>query len=131
MTRLRQMFDPYIALMLVTVVLATILPAAGRGAVIAGGAANAGIIFLFFLYGTRLSLKQAWEGLRQWRLQAAVLASTFILVPILGLGLSFLIPPILPGALVTGFIFFCVVPSTGQASRASTSIARCNFGAAI
>lgn len=125
------MFDPYIALMLVTVVLATILPAAGRGAVIAGGAANAGIIFLFFLYGTRLSLTQAWEGLRQWRLQAAVLASTFILFPILGLGLSFLIPSSLPGALVTGFIFLCVLPSTVQSSIAFTSIARGNVAAAL
>jgi len=37
-------------------------------------AAKAAIALLFFLYGTRLSPQQAWQGVRQWRLHLLVLA---------------------------------------------------------
>lgn len=131
MTRLRQLFDPYIVMMFATVGLAALLPAEGRGAVIAGAAADAGIVFLFFLYGTRLSLTQAWDGFRQWRLQLAVLCCTFVLFPMLGIGLSFLVPPSLPSVLVTGILFLCVLPSTVQSSITFTSIARGNVPAAL
>jgi solute carrier family 10 (sodium/bile acid cotransporter), member 7 len=129
--RLRQLFDPYIALMLATVALAALLPAEGRGAVAAGFAADAGIIFLFFLYGTRLSLAQARDGFRLWKLQGMVLASTFLLFPILGIALSVVAPTSLPNALITGLIFLCVLPSTVQSSIAFTSIARGNVAAAL
>jgi sodium/bile acid cotransporter 7 len=129
--RLTRLFDPYIALMLVTVLLATVLPAEGRGATIAGIAADAGIVFLFFLYGTRLSLHQAWAGMLQWRLQLTVLASTFVLFPLLGFALGALAPTSLPHALVAGILFLCVLPSTVQSSIAFTSIARGNVAAAL
>ncbi|MFV3126887.1 bile acid:sodium symporter family protein [Niveispirillum sp. KHB5.9] len=129
--RLRRLFDPYIALMLLVVVVAAILPARGHGAAIAGIAADGGIVFLFFLYGARLSPRAALGGLLQWKLHLCVLASTFILFPLLGKALDYLAPASLPPEMVTGLLFLCVLPSTVQSSIAFTSIARGNVPAAI
>lgn len=129
--RLRRAFDPYIMLMLATVGLAALAPAYGRGAQVAGIVANGGIVFLFFLYGARLSPRAAWDGLRQWRLQLAVLLSTFVLFPVLGMGFQFVASAALPPALCTGLLFLCVLPSTVQSSIAFTSIARGNVPAAL
>ncbi|MDR3470548.1 MAG: bile acid:sodium symporter [Devosia sp.] len=85
--RMRRLFDPYIVLMIVTVGIAAIEPARGRGAPVAGAAADAGIIFLFFLYGARLSPSAAFRGLRHWRLHLTVLLSTFVVFPALGVAL--------------------------------------------
>jgi sodium/bile acid cotransporter 7 len=131
MGKMLRFFDPYIALMLATVALAAVLPAKGDGAEIAGIAADAGIIFLFFLYGARLSPASALSGLMEWRLHIAVFASTFVLFPLLGLALAALAPPSFPPLLVTGLVFLCVLPSTVQSSIAFTSIARGNVAAAI
>lgn len=127
----QRVIDPYIALMVLVVILAAIFPAQGHGAVAADVSAKAAIIFLFFLYGARMSARTAWDGLRQWRLQLAVLGSTFVLFPLLGLGLSALAPSGWPQALTVGLIFLCLLPSTVQSSIAFTSIARGNVPAAI
>jgi sodium/bile acid cotransporter 7 len=123
--------DPYIALMVLTVGVAVVLPAHGAGAHIASFAANAGIIFLFFLYGMRLSPQAAASGLLQWRLHIAVLLCTFALFPLIGIALGQLTAGSLPAPLVTGIIFLCLMPSTVQSSIAFTSIARGNIPAAL
>ena len=85
-----KIFDTYIAMMLATVALATLLPARNRGAEVVGLAADVGIVVLFFLYGTRLSPRTALGGLMKWKLHLAVLLTTFALFPALGVGLSYL-----------------------------------------
>ena len=60
--------DPYIALMVCVVAAASLFPASGQGAVVAGLTAKVAIAFLFFLYGARLSPQAAMAGLRHWRL---------------------------------------------------------------
>lgn len=129
--RIRRVLDPYIILMFATVGLAALFPAEGKAAPVAGAAADAGIVFLFFLYGARLSPRAAWEGLRQWRLHLAVLLSTFALFPALGVGFRALTSGSLPPNLATGILFLCVLPSTVQSSIAFTSIARGNVPAAL
>ena len=129
--RLRRLFDPYIILMIVTVGIAAVEPARGRGAAVAGVAADAGIIFLFFLYGARLSPSAAFRGLRHWRLHLTVLLSTFVVFPALGMALGAIAPTALPPALATGVLFLCILPSTVQSSIAFTSIARGNVPAAL
>jgi sodium/bile acid cotransporter 7 len=123
--------DAYILALLATVALASVLPARGQLAVGVGWAANGAVGFLFFLYGARLSLAEALAGLRQWRLHAVVLASTFVLFPLLGLGARLLVPVVLSPALYSGLLFLCCLPSTVQSSIAFTSIARGNVAAAI
>jgi sodium/bile acid cotransporter 7 len=129
--RIEQILDPYILLMFATVAFAAVLPAEGFGAIVADDAANAGIVFLFCLYGARLSPRAALDGLRQWKLHLAVLLSTFALFPVLGLGLRAVASAALSPALLTGVIFLCVLPSTVQSSIAFTSIARGNVPAAL
>ena len=129
--RLRKWIDVYIMLMLATVALAAVLPAWGVEASVAGAAANAGIVILFFLYGARLSTSAALQGLLRWCLHVAVLLSTFLLFPVLGLAYQRLAPSWMPAALNTGILFLCVLPSTVQSSIAFTSIARGNVAAAL
>ncbi|MER6352321.1 bile acid:sodium symporter family protein [Streptomyces sp. NPDC001634] len=123
--------EPYILLLLGTVGLAALFPARGTAADVASGASTAAIAFLFFLYGARLSTREALAGLRHWRLHATVLACTFVVFPLLGLAARGLVPVLLTHNLYTGLLFLTLVPSTIQSSIAFTSIARGNVPAAI
>ncbi|MFI1395340.1 bile acid:sodium symporter family protein [Streptomyces sp. NPDC020681] len=123
--------DPYIMALLGTVALAALLPASGRAADVAGGASTGAVALLFFLYGARLSTREALDGLRHWRLHATVLAATFLVFPLLGLAARGLEPLVLTPQLYSGLLFLCLVPSTIQSSIAFTSIARGNVPAAI
>ncbi|MFG2988800.1 bile acid:sodium symporter family protein [Streptomyces sp. NPDC048257] len=123
--------DPYVLALLGTVGLAALLPARGPAATVAGGASTAAVALLFFLYGARLSTREALDGLRHWRLHLTVLACTFVLFPLLGLAARGLVPDLLTAPLYSGLLFLCLVPSTVQSSIAFTSIARGNVPAAI
>ncbi|MFI6147835.1 bile acid:sodium symporter family protein [Streptomyces sp. NPDC051109] len=123
--------DPWILALLGTVGLAVLLPARGPAASVAAGAATGAVALLFFLYGARLSTREALDGLRHWRLHLTVLACTFVLFPVLGLAARGLVPTVLTPPLYSGLLFLCLVPSTIQSSIAFTSIARGNVPAAI
>jgi sodium/bile acid cotransporter 7 len=129
MSRLR--VDPYIVALLLTVALASLLPASGAVATGFGHATTIAIGLLFFLYGARLSTREAIDGLRHWRLHGLVFVSTFVLFPLLGLLCRLLVPWALTPELWTGLMFLCCLPSTVQSSIAFTSIARGNVAAAI
>jgi len=123
--------DPYIAAIVGMVGLASLLPAHGGGAVVAGHVTTAAIALLFFLHGARLSPQAALAGAWHWRLHAVVLACTFVLFPLLGLAARALLPGLLTPPLWTGVILLCALPSTVQSSIAFTSIARGNVPAAL
>nr|WP_309500683.1 bile acid:sodium symporter family protein [Streptomyces shenzhenensis] len=123
--------DPYVLLLLGTVGLAALLPARGAAADVASGASTAAIAFLFFLYGVRLSTREAVDGLRHWRLHVTVLVCTFVIFPVLGMAARGLVPVLLTHPLYQGLLFLTLVPSTIQSSIAFTSIARGNVPAAI
>jgi solute carrier family 10 (sodium/bile acid cotransporter), member 7 len=123
--------DTFIALLLAMVALASLVPAHGRGAVVAGNGATLAIALLFFLYGARLSPQAAMAGARHGRLHLLVFLSTFALFPALGMGARALFPHLLTPDLWSGVILLCVLPSTVQSSIAFTSIARGNVPAAL
>ncbi|OBI87411.1 bile acid:sodium symporter family protein [Mycobacterium sp. 1245805.9] len=123
--------DTFLLALAATVALAAVVPAHGEAADAVSAAAKAAIALLFFLYGTRLSPQQAWHGVRQWRLHLLVLATTFVLFPLLGLAARALVPSVLTVDLYNGLLFLCLVPSTVQSSIAFTSIARGHVSAAI
>src|ERR1700733_6446571 len=129
--RLSTILDPFLLALAATVALAAVLPAHGAAAEAASIAAKSAIALLFFLYGARLSPQQAWHGVRQWRLHLLVLATTFVLFPLLGLAARALVPAVLTNDLYRGVLFLCLVPSTVQSSIAFTSIARGHVSAAI
>ncbi|WP_225826056.1 bile acid:sodium symporter family protein [Streptomyces naphthomycinicus] len=127
----RMPIDPYIVLLLGTVGLAALLPARGTAADVTSGASTAAIAFLFFLYGARLSTREALDGLKHWRLHLTVLICTFVVFPLFGLAARGLVPALLTQPLYQGLLFLTLVPSTIQSSIAFTSIARGNVPAAI
>jgi sodium/bile acid cotransporter 7 len=123
--------DPYILAIVGMVCLASFLPVHGTGAVAAGHLTTAAIALLFFLHGARLAPKAALAGARHWRLHVVVLASTFVLFPVLALTARALFPGLLSTPLWTGLILLSVLPSTVQSSIAFTSIACGNVPAAL
>jgi sodium/bile acid cotransporter 7 len=129
MTRLRELFDPFLLLLIATVALASLLPAHGQGARIAGAAADAGIVLLFFLHGAKLSREAIWDGARAWKLHLATLGTTFALFPLIGL-LTQQVGAI-PLSMRAGLLFLTLLPSTVQSSIAFTAIARGNVAAAV
>ncbi|GBH29821.1 bile acid:sodium symporter family protein [Sphingobium xenophagum] len=129
MTRLRELIDPFLLLLLGTVALASLLPARGDGARIADGVADAGIVLLFFLHGAKLSRAAIWDGAKAWRLHLAVLATTFAVFPLLGLASQQI--GAVPDGMRAGLLFLTLLPSTVQSSIAFTAIARGNVAAAV
>lgn len=123
--------DRYLLALIGMVALAAILPARGQAAEVMEGVVTAAIALLFFLYGARMSPAAIGAGLMHWRLQGAVLLSTFVLFPLLGLGLVFLMRGSLQPDLLTGMLYLCLLPSTVQSSIAFTSIAGGNVAAAL
>ncbi|OJT98699.1 MAG: hypothetical protein BGN83_10770 [Rhizobium sp. 63-7] len=123
--------DTFTILLVCTVLLASLLPATGTFADYFGIATKIAIALLFFLHGARLPRDVVVAGILHWRLHLAILASTFVLFPILGLAAGVLVPSVLPPALYTGILFLCVLPSTVQSSIAFTSMAGGNVPAAI
>lgn len=129
MTRLRELIDPFLLLLIATVALASLLPARGDGARIADAVADAGIVLLFFLHGAKLSRAAIWEGAKAWRLHLAVLATTFAVFPLLGLASQHI--GLVPDGMRAGLLFLTLLPSTVQSSIAFTAIARGNVAAAV
>ncbi len=125
----RFQIDSYLLMLLGTVVLASVLPARGMWAPIAGGMADAGIVLLFFLHGARLSRQAVLDGARNWRLHLTIGAMTFVIFPLLGLGIRIL--PGLERDMATGLLFLTLLPSTVQSSIGFTAIARGNVAAAV
>jgi len=123
--------DAYIIAILMMVVVASLLPVSGQGAVWFGWLTKAAIALLFFLHGARLPREQVIAGLIHWRLHLTVLAFTFLLFPLLGLGLIQLPEWLLPAPLAAGVLYLCLLPSTVQSSIAFTSQARGNVAAAV
>ena len=123
--------DTFTLALVGTVVVATFLPAEGQAATAVNYLGIFAIGLLFFLHGARLSREAIIAGIVHWRLQLLILASTFVLFPVLGWLLSHLMPGALTPAEWLGVMFVCTLPSTVQSSIAFTSIARGNVAAAI
>jgi len=117
--------------LLVTVGVAAVVPAQGVFADALAVATKVAVGLLFALYGVRLSPREAWHGIRHWRLHLLVLAMTFGIFPLLGMATGLLVPGVPTPEPYAGMLFLCLVPSTVQSSIAFTSIARGNVSAAI
>lgn len=123
--------DWYIILIVSMVVLASILPARGAAAPASGLATKIAIALVFFLHGAKLSREAVIKGVTHWRLHLLVLAATFVLFPLLCLGLAALPGAITPAALAPGLIFLGCLPSTIQSSIGFTAVARGNVAATV
>lgn len=129
--RVRAAVDPFVLALVLTLAAGLLLrpPAAAVAAL--DVAADVAVAVLFLLYGMRLPTPEVLAGLRDLRLHSAVLASTFVAFPLLGLATSALARPVLGDSLADGLLFLTLLPSTVQSSVALTSVARGDVPAAI
>ena len=123
--------DPYVVAILAMVALASVLPVRGTIAADFDVLTKLAIALLFFMHGARLSREAVIAGITHWRLHLLVLATTFVLFPVLGLAAQLLPASILPPSLGAGVLLLCCLPSTVQSSIAFTSVARGNIAAAV
>ena len=92
---------------------------------------TAAICLLFFFHGAKLSQKAIIEGASNWKLHLMVFISTYVLFPVLGYVLKFILEDMITPELYLGILFICAMPSTVQSSITLTSLARGNVPAAI
>ena len=127
----RVKLDPFLMAIIAAAVVASFLPATGVGAQVLSWATKVAIFCLFFLYGARLHPEEAVRGLKHWRLHLTILASTFVVFPLIGLAIGQLPGWALAPALIPGMVYVTLCPSTVQSSINFTSIARGNVAGAI
>lgn len=95
---------------------------------------NVGIALILFLQGLSLAWEKMKAGLGNWRLHLIIQGFTFVVFPIVGVGLHFFVPEIWttePAAIRDGFLYLCVLPSTVSTSVVLTSVARGNTPGAL
>ncbi|MBS0294520.1 MAG: bile acid:sodium symporter [Proteobacteria bacterium] len=131
MARSRLLPDNFTLALVATVTLASVLPASGAMGAFFEKATVAVVALLFFMHGAKLSREAVISGLGHWRLHILVVASTFLLFPVLGLLLKPVLLPLVTPELYLGVLFLCVLPATVQSAIAFTAVARGNMAAAI
>jgi sodium/bile acid cotransporter 7 len=125
--------DWFLTAMVLATILAWAFPAPGA----TGGwmhpeiVTKAGVALIFFLHGLTLSFAALRAGVLNWRLHVFVQASTYVLFPLLGLGLNALLGPRVSPELALGLFFLCALPSTVSSSVAMTAVARGNVAGAV
>jgi sodium/bile acid cotransporter 7 len=90
-----------------------------------------GVALIFLLQGLTLPSAALRRGAGRWRLHLLVQSFTFLLFPLLGIGLDWLVGRHLPPDLRLGFLFLCVLPSTVSTSVVLTTLAGGNTVGAI
>lgn len=131
MKRLHYLPDNFTLLLVLTVILASVIPCYGKTADIFDWITNLAIALLFFMHGAKLARHSVLTGLLHWRLHLLIFSLTFILFPLLGLCLKPILSPLVTPALYTGILYLCTLPATVQSAIAFTSIAKGNVPAAI
>ena len=124
-------FDAYPLALLGMVVLGSLLPARGQWADVVRVGAYFGVAGVFFLHGAKLSFQQIQAALASVRPQLVILSSTYVVFPLLGVGLFQLRGGRSDDPIALGFLFLSILPSTIQSSISFTAIARGNVAAAV
>lgn len=95
---------------------------------------NVGIATILVLQGLSLAMERVKSGAANWRLHLVIQAFTFLIFPLVGLGLGFAVPKIwgsVPPPILDGFLYLCVLPSTISTSVVLTAVARGNTAGAL
>ena len=130
-SRLLKGLDPFLVLLVLTILLASLLPARGAAVEMFRWATGAAIALLFFLHGAKLSREAILAGIGNWRLHLLVLASSFMLFPLLGWTMARAATGLTTPEILSGLLYLSLLPSTVQSSIALTAIAGGNVPAAV
>ncbi|MEG3109643.1 MULTISPECIES: bile acid:sodium symporter family protein [unclassified Pantoea] len=123
--------DPMMIKLIITVLLASFLPAKGGFVDFFEYLTTAAIALLFFMHGAKLSREKIIAGSSHWQLHLWIMCSTFVLFPVLGLLLVWWHPVNVGPEIYTGFLYLCILPATVQSAIAFTSMAGGNVAAAV
>ena len=83
--------DPFIVSILAILVIGILVPIPAQWIDVLTIMGTVAVMILFLVYGMRLRTSEIIEGLKNLKLQASVLASTFLVFPYFGPGLA---PPL-------------------------------------
>ncbi len=123
--------DRFVLMLLGAVLLGWLLPVSGRGLPVAQNVSFAGIFALFFLHGLKLPREEVHRAAKGWRLQAAMLAFTFAVMPLAGLAVSKVAAVWLPQLLAGGLLYCAILPSTVQSAISYSSLGKGNVAASV
>jgi solute carrier family 10 (sodium/bile acid cotransporter), member 7 len=123
--------DRFVLMLLGAVLLGWLLPVSGRGLPVAQNVAFVGIFALFFLHGLKLPREEVRRAARGWRLQGAMLAFTFGVMPLAGLAVSEAAGIWLPPSLAAGLLYCAILPSTVQSAISYASLGKGNVAASV
>lgn len=129
--QLFRIFDPFLLVLILTVMLASFFPAEGSVYTFFEWLTTAAIALLFFMHGAKLSREAIVAGGGHWRLHLWVMCSTFVLFPALGVLFNWWHPIDVSQTLYDGFLYLSILPATVQSAIAFTSIAGGNVAAAV
>lgn len=122
--------------LILAVIVAFVFPQGGaRGGLINPDYVNnGGIALILFMQGLSLAFDKIRSGAGNWRLHLVIQAFTFVIFPLIGVLMDFLVPAIWksePQAVRNGFLFLCVLPSTISTSVVLTAVAGGNTPGAL
>ena len=123
--------DRFIAVLMATVLLASLLPVRGAQVEMANLASSAAVFVIFLLHGIRLPRAEVIAGLANWRVQGAIAAFVFGIMPLTGWLLWRGIDGLVPGAVAVGLIYCGVLPTTVQSATTYCSLARGNVAISV
>ena len=124
-------FDAFVVALLAAALVGLLFPVAGEAESFLRIVVVVAIALLFFLYGVRLSTAETVAGLTNWRIHLAIVATTFVVFPLVGIASRGLIEPAVGTGLATGFVLLCLVPSTLQSNVVFTRMAGGDTAAAV
>jgi len=123
--------DPMMIKLIITVLLASFIPARGHFVDFFQYLTTAAIALLFFMHGAKLSREKIIAGSSHWRLHLWIMCSTFVLFPAIGMLIVWWHPVKVGAEIYTGFLYLCILPATVQSAIAFTSMAGGNVAAAV
>src|SRR6218665_3913518 len=95
---------------------------------------NGGSALILFMQGLSLAFDKIRSGAGNWRLHLVIQGFTFVVFPLIGLLMDWVVPGIWksePQAVRNGFLFLCVLPSTISTSVVLTAVAGGNTPGAL
>lgn len=123
--------DWFVFTLLLIMIAGIFIPLPAAVVTFVGTVSHYAIAVLFFVYGGRLKTAEVMGGLKNYRLQLVILASTFVLYPLLGFLNYHVSGWFLGPSFALGMYYTCLLPSTVQSSIGFTSIAGGNVAGAV
>ncbi|MGG5173886.1 bile acid:sodium symporter family protein [Pseudarthrobacter sp. J1763] len=127
----RTWVDPFVLLLLLTLVVAAVFPPSHVVAPVVSTAGSVAVAVQFFISGLRVPPSAALQGLKAWRLHLVIVSFSFVLFPLLGLGVAAGSSWYLSPELVAGILFLTMLPTAVQTATTFTGIASGNTAAAV